>query len=93
MTIREVIQNHYGKYDNYEVYVERGQHRLGFHTDRVKELDRGEYDYDGEQAIEWELMNKDDYSTSILANSSVEFGDIYNDEDKILVIKIRRDEQ
>lgn len=86
MKISEVKEMYHGQYTDYEVYVDKWQHQYGFHTDRVDCID----DYsDSDEAIEYDLMDKEDYSNSILANTCTSWEDYgYKDSDKILVIKV-----
>jgi hypothetical protein len=87
MTIKEVQEMFTGQYFDFEVYRNFNSNRLGFHTDRINSVD----DYsESDEVTEYELMNREDYSQSVLANSSVsweEYG--LDDRDKILVVKIK----
>lgn len=72
-------------------------HRI--HTDNVKyignskfditEIEALPYDENGEVDVDVEVMGCEDYETTILANCSVSWNDMYNEDDKILVIVVR----
>lgn len=84
MTIKELKQKFYRDYIDYEVFHKTGLKR--FHTDSIK----FEYDFDeNEEAIDWELMGKEEYNNTILANSCLRFNDLYEDDDKVLCILIK----
>ena len=87
MTIKEVQEMFTGQYVDFEVYRNFNSNKMGFHTDRIKCVD----DYsESDEVTEYELMNREDYSQPVLANSPVsweEYG--LDDRDKILVVKIK----
>ena len=87
MTIKEVQEMFTGQYVDFEVYRNFNSNNMGFHTDRIKSVD----DYsESDEVTEYELMNREDYSQPVLANSPVsweEYG--LDDRDKILVVKIK----
>ena len=87
MTIKEVQEMFTGQYVDFEVYRNFNSNKMGFHTDRIKSVD----DYsESDEVTEYELMNREDYSQPVLANSPVsweEYG--LDDRDKILVVKIK----
>ena len=81
-----------------ETYEYTGKnHRI--HTDTVKYIgnsnfDNSEsealpYDENGEVDVDVELMDKEDYERSILANSCTSWEDMYQEDDKILVIVVK----
>lgn len=76
------------KYVDIEVYKPMGigeHYPNHFHTDNCKYTD--DWDEDTEIGL-FELMDKEDYEHTILANSSMEIDDYWadwNDEDKVLV--------
>lgn len=63
------------------------------HTDTVESLDQDidklPYDENGEVDVDIQEMDKEEYSHSILANSCVAWDDIFEDDDKVLVIVVR----
>lgn len=98
-TIREIKNRCEGKYDYVEIYksVSMGEHfPITFHTDNCfliscDEFTDYENPYDEDKKYEYiisELMDKEDYENSILANTSIRFTEIYDDTDKILCIMI-----
>lgn len=86
MTIKEYKEKYNGEYTDLEVYRDKFQHRVGFHSDRVVSVE----DYsDSDEVIECSLMDKDEYSSTILANVGTSWEDFgFDDTDKILVLKI-----
>ncbi len=81
-----------------ETYEYTGKnHRI--HTDTVKyignsnfdnsEIEALPYDENGEVDVDVQLMDREDYETTILANCSSSWDDMYADDDKILVIVVR----
>lgn len=81
-----------------ETYEYTGKnHRI--HTDTVKYIGNSNYDnseiealpYDekGEVDVDVELMDREDYENTILANRSNTWDDMYAEDDKILVIVLR----
>lgn len=87
MTIKELKEKYAGQYYDFEVYKNFNSSNYGFHTDRIKAVD----DYsDADEVIEWQLMDKEDYSNSILANVCTTWEDFgFEEDDKILVVKIK----
>ena len=87
MTIKEVQEMFTGQYVDFEVYRNFNSNKMGFHTDRIKSVD----DYsESDEVTEYELMNREDYSQPVLANSPRILGRIRAcDRDKILVVKIK----
>lgn len=63
------------------------------HTDTVESLDQDidklPYDENGEVDVDIQEMDKEEYSRSILANSCVAWDDMFEDDDKVLVIVVR----
>lgn len=81
-----------------ETYEYTGNnHRI--HTDTVKyignsnfdnsEIEALPYDENGEVDVDVQLMDHEDYETTILANCTNQWEDVYSDDDKILVIVVR----
>lgn len=89
-TVKEILKKYYTKdVVDFEVYVDKFKPKLGFHTDFIQSVE----DYsDDDKVIDFEVMDKDDYSNSILAGSNISWEDYgYDDENKILVIKIKQE--
>ena len=86
MTIKEVKEMFRNEYCDVEVYVDKWNYRAGFHTDRIESVD----DYsDKSEVLEYELMDKEMYSATVLANVGLTWEDYgLDDDDKILVIKV-----
>lgn len=88
MTVKEVKERYENEYVDIEVYVDKWSHQAGFHTDRIEASD--EYS-DSSEVLEYELMDKETYSSTILANVGLTWEDYgLDDNDKILVIKIAK---
>ena len=85
--IQNAIENKY--YELYK-YTDR-THRL--HTDFIESLDQdvNELPFDEKDEIDVDIqeMDKEDYSNSILANSSVAWEDMFEDDEKVVVIVVR----
>ena len=74
-------------------------HRL--HTDFVKYIGNGNfdateiealtYDENGEVDVDVELMGREDYERTILANCGSTWDDMYEEDDKILVIVLNNE--
>ena len=93
MNINEIIEREQGNYYDVEVYQpifsNDDYHARGLHGDFVDYVE----DYTGtEEVIKWAIMGEDDYNNSILANCCVQFDEIYEKNDKILVILISKKE-
>ena len=86
MTIKEVLEMYKGQYYCVEIYKDKFQHKAGFHTDRIVYVDGAS---DETEVIEHELMDKSEYENTILANTDVRWDDCYEENDKILVLKIK----
>ena len=87
MNINEVKEFKNGSFTAVEVYKARdnGYYSSDFHGDFIVELE----DYTGKEEVKnWTIMDEEYYNNSILANCSVEFEEIYEKNDKILVIVI-----
>lgn len=88
-TVKEILKKYYTKdITDFEVYIDKYEPKLGFRTDYIQ----GVEDYsDNDKVIDFEIMDKDEYSNSILANSRISWEDYgFDDDDKILVIKIEQ---
>lgn len=88
MTVKEIKELDYikGQYADIEVYRNYNSDRMGFHTDRIQSVESYSED---EEVIEFQLMDEEDYNSSVCANSSVIFADMYEPGNKILVLKIK----
>lgn len=88
MTVKEIKELDYikGQYADIEVYRNYNSDGMGFHTDRIQSVE-SYTDYD--EVTEFELMDEEDYNTSICANTGLKFSDLVDPEDKILVLKIK----
>ena len=92
MNINEVKEFKNGSFTAVEVYkaTDNGYYSSDFHGDFIVELE----DYTGKEEVKkWTIMDEEDYNNSILANCSVEFEEIYEKNDKILVIVIEQKEK
>lgn len=94
MTVRDLIKKENGNYSDYEVWMySDGSHKL--HTDYIKNID-GEYSksqYFDAEAVNYEIMDCNEYNNTILANCEPEdFSEIYGDDNaKVLVIMLDYD--
>lgn len=87
MNLQEVKDLYKNEFTTFEVYQFTSK-RHSIHTDFIRELESHEYN-DESEVVTHQLMDGDDYNKTILANSSSSFSDIYEDNDKILVIVIK----
>ncbi len=97
MTIKELLDKYDGQYVDYEVYCRVGKigHSRIFHTDTIEEILEGGY-RDTWEILDYELMNEQDYDTSVLANASPEadFAEWYGDKEaKLLCILVSEDNE
>jgi hypothetical protein len=85
--IQQIVENKY-----YELYKYTDNTKR-IHTDTVESLDQDidklPYDENGEVDVDIQEMDKEEYSRSILANSCVAWDDMFEDDDKVLVIVVR----
>ncbi len=85
--IQSMVENKY-----YELYKYTDSTKR-IHTDTVESLDQDidklPYDENGEVDVDIQDMDKEEYSRSILANSCVAWDDMFEDDDKVLVIVVR----
>ena len=85
--IREMVENKY-----YELYKYTDNTKR-IHTDTVESLDQDvdklPYDENGEVDVDIQEMDKEEYSRSILANSCATWDEMFEDDDKVLVIVVR----
>lgn len=86
MTINEIMQNCKGDFTVMEVY-ELKDGIISYHTDHIQELSDDEYSL-SDEAVNYEIMDKDDYDSNISVNSCVSFDDVYEDSDRVLVILV-----
>ena len=85
MNIKETEALYKGEFDAVEVYKFTGK-RHSIHTDFIEEVDG----YSDESEVQnHQLMDEDEYNSTIFANCSNKFTDIYAKTDKVLVIVIK----
>lgn len=87
MTINEIMQNNEGDFTVVEVY-ELKDGIVSYHTDHIQELPDDEYSL-SDEAVDYEIMDKDDYDSNITVNSSVSFDDVHEDGARVLVILVQ----
>ncbi len=88
-TVNEILKMYAGEYTDYELYLFKnpGHYCGNIHTDNVEYLaDDVVIDYDKDYDINCQLMDEEDYNNTILANVNERFADLYEKNDKILVI-------
>lgn len=85
MTIKETMDNYNGEFSAVEVYKFTGK-RHSIHTDFIEEVDS--YSDDAEVQTS-QIMDEDEYNSTIFANCSNKFTDIYKKSNKVLVIVIK----
>ena len=90
-TVRDIISK-YGEGKIVEVYAYADRsHRL--HSDYIVHID-GEYSEDvylDKEAADYEIMEEGRYNDTILANTSMYFSDMFDTDDKVLVIVLPED--
>lgn len=87
-TINEVIEMYKGDYTEVEIYRYNNPsmyYNGGIHTDSIEYLDN-DIDYNKTYDLDCQLMDEDDYNNTVLANAGEHFTDMYELEDKVLVI-------
>ena len=85
MKIKEIKALYNGEFDAVEVYKFTGK-RHSIHTDFIEELDS----YSEESEVQThQLMDEEEYNSTIFANCSGKFADIYDKNDKVLVVVIK----
>lgn len=92
-TKKEIIEST-KKANEVEIYIQTDD-RHDFHSDCIssslslERIDDLPYDEDGKVPVCIEIMNKEDYSNTIIANSSVSWEDFgWEDDDKIAIIMV-----
>lgn len=85
MNIEETKALYNGEFDAVEVYKFTGK-RHSIHTDFIEEVE--DYSEDAEVQTH-QLMDEEEYNSTIFANCSIKFTDIYEKTDKVLVIVIK----
>ena len=85
MNIKETKALYNGEFDAVEVYKFTGK-RHSIHTDFIEEVDS--YSEDAEVQTH-QLMDEEEYNSTIFANCSNKFTYIYEKSDKVLVIVIK----
>lgn len=89
MTIGEIKDMYDGEFADINVFEwTDSMHRNGYSADYSRELDDTEYS-DDDEALDYDLMDEDDYNSRVLSNVSVSFRDMYNEGDQILCIKVQ----
>lgn len=59
---------------------------IDFHVDGIDNIDDLPYDKNNEVNADIELMDEEEFNKTILANCCISFNDMYEHNDKILVI-------
>lgn len=95
MTVRELVESKEMKgCADYELYQNAHylEDKAGFHSDRIEWIDsysNSFFLYLDREVIEYTIMDKEEYSQTIDANSSISSWR-YEDDDKIMIIKIEK---
>lgn len=85
MNIKETKALYNGEFNAVEIYKFTNK-RHSIHTDFIEEVN----DYADEmEVLAYQLMDEDEYNSTIFANCSNRFTDIYEKSDKILIIVVR----
>lgn len=85
MTIKDIKKIYQGQYSDIEVYSGDS-----FHTDSCQPVD----DYKDNFVVKkWQLMDEEDYNSTILANCGIRFEEIHEKIDKILCLLITGDRE
>ena len=85
MTIKDIKKMYQGQYSEIEVYSGDS-----FHTDSCQPVD----DYKDNFVVKkWQLMDEEDYNSTILANCGIRFEEIHEKIDKILCLLITGDRE
>ena len=91
MKVKDIISK-YGEGKAVEVYAYTDRsHRI--HSDYIVNID-GEYSEDiylDKEAADYEIMEEGRYNDTILANTSMHFSDMFDADDKVLVIVLPED--
>lgn len=85
MNIKQTKALYNGEFDSVEVYKFTGK-RHSIHTDFIEEVDGCS---DESEVQTHQLMDDNEYNSTIFANGSNKFTDIYAKTDKVLVIVIK----
>lgn len=91
MNVNEIMSKHEGKFNNWEIYSWNSNHH-SIHTDYVDDLENGTagrdkpVTYKASAVDTWELMDKDDYANTILANQGVSIDEIDDEDFPVLVM-------
>ena len=85
MNIKETKALYNGEFSAVEVYKFNGK-RHSIHTDFIEEVDGCN---DEAEVQTHQLMDEEEYNSTIFANCSNKFTDIYEKTDKVLVIVIK----
>lgn len=87
---REEIVNYAEENNCCDIDVIRKKNKNGnIHTDNIDMFDLDEVPEEALQDCELLVMDKDEYKHTILANSCVDWDEMCEEEDKILVVDIK----
>lgn len=86
MTIAEIMNSYEDEYNYLEVYRPVGNRRT-FHTDSIASVG-DDFSLD-DYVLSYELMDKEEYENTILANCGIKFNDCFADSDIILAVLIK----
>lgn len=89
-TIKEVLERYKNEYTDVEIYRFKAPSKYyggRIHTDTLEYLNECfNVDYNKTFDLDEQLMDEDEYNNTVLANTGVYFTDMYNANDKVLVI-------
>ena len=82
MTVKEIkeLDGIKGQYSDIEVYRNYNSDKMGFHTDRIQSVESYS---ETEEVTEYQLMDEEDYNSSICASTGASFADFFEPEDYI----------
>ena len=84
-TIGQLKKMYHGRYSAIEVYMGDS-----FHTDSCRSVE--EYK-DNDIVKKYQLMDEEDYNSTLLANCGVSFSDLYEKNDKVLCLLVTGDRE
>ena len=88
-TINEVLNRFDGDYIDYEIYrfTSPAMYWNGdIHTDNIEWLEADKVDFNKQYELGYQLMDEEDYNSTVLANCGEHFADMYDEDGKVLVI-------
>lgn len=92
-TVKELLNEYENEYNQVDIYAANCQEQyFKMHTDCLDSLYGNDTCYtDPRQfedcfAIEWSLMDEEEYNNTVLANTGSRFDDFYEKNDRVLVI-------